>query len=137
LELIQSMNQQHLEQSVTDRNLEGLIASYELAFRMQATMPQVMNLHEETQDTLDLYGIGTEPTDNFGRQCLLARRLAEQGVRFIQVSTNYTWDHHLKVQEGHIAEAAKVDRPIAGLLDDLARRGLLEDTLVIWGGEFG
>jgi hypothetical protein len=137
LELIQSLNQQHLEQSVSDRNLEGLIASYELAFRMQATMPQVMNLHEETQDTLELYGIGAEPTDNFGRQCLLARRLAEQGVRFIQVSTNYTWDHHQKVREGHVAEAAKVDRPIAGLLDDLARRGLLEDTLVLWGGEFG
>ena len=137
LELIQSINQQHLEQSVSDRNLEGLIASYELAFRMQATMPQVMNLNQETQDTLELYGIGAEPTDNFGRQCLLARRLAEQGVRFIQVSTNYTWDHHQKVREGHIAEAAKVDRPIAGLLDDLARRGLLEDTLVVWGGEFG
>jgi hypothetical protein len=137
LDLIQSINRQHLQQSVADRGLEGLISNYELAFRMQATMPRIMDLNDETQETLDLYGIGSEPTDNFGRQCLLARRLAERGVRFIQVSTNYTWDHHQKVQEGHIAEAAKVDRPIAGFLDDLARRGLLDDTLVLWGGEFG
>src|SRR5688572_20969144 len=96
-----------------------------------------MNLNNESQATLDLYGVGSEPTDNFGRQCLLARRFAELGVRYIQVSTNYTWDHHLKVQDGSITESAKVDRPIAGLLDDLARRGLLEDTLVLWGAEFG
>ncbi len=137
LELIQSLNQQHLRRSVADRNIEGLIDSYELAFRMQSTMPGVMAVNEETQATLDLYGIGAEPTDNFGRQCLLARRLAERGVRYIQVSTDYTWDHHQKVKDGHVAEAAKVDRPIAGLLDDLARRGLLEDTLVVWGAEFG
>lgn len=137
LELIQTLNRQHLDSAVSDRSIEGLIDSYELAFRMQATMPQVMNLSDETQETLNLYGIGNEPTDNFGRQCLLARRLAEQGVRYIQVSTDYTWDHHQKVQQGHIAEAAKVDHPIAGLLDDLARRGMLEDTLVLWGGEFG
>ncbi|MCO6455814.1 MAG: DUF1501 domain-containing protein [Pirellulaceae bacterium] len=137
LELIQSLNQQHLRRTVVDRNVEGLIDSYELAFRMQSTMPRVMNLDDETQSTLDLYGIGTPASDNFGRQCLLARRLAERGVRYIQVSTDYTWDHHQKVKDGHIAEAAKVDRPIAGLLDDLARRGLLEDTLVVWGAEFG
>ena len=137
LDLIHSLNQQHLRETVVDRGIEGLIGCYELAFRMQSTMPEVMNLGDETQETLALYGIGTEPTDNFGRQCLLARRLAERGVRYIQVSTDYTWDHHQKVQDGHIAEAAKVDRPIAGLLDDLARRGMLEDTLVLWGGEFG
>jgi hypothetical protein len=137
LELIQQLNQQHLERTVADRNIEGLIDSYELAFRMQSTMPGVMNVSDEPKATLDLYGIGTPPTDNFGRQCLLARRLAERGVRYIQVSTDYTWDHHQKVKDGHIAEAAKVDRPIAGLLDDLARRGMLEDTLVVWGAEFG
>ena len=91
---------------------------------------------DESKATLDLYGVGAEPTDNFGRQCLLARKFAERGVRFIQVSTDDTWDHH-KVEKGHIAEAAKVDRPIAALLDDLDQRGLLEDTLVLWGGEFG
>jgi hypothetical protein len=137
LDLIQTLNQQHLQEAVADPGIEGLIDSYELAFRMQSVMPEVMNINDETQATLDLYGIGAEPSDNFGRQCLLARRLAERGVRYIQVSTNYTWDHHQKVKEGHIAEAAKVDRPISGLLDDLARRGLLEDTLVLWGGEFG
>jgi hypothetical protein len=137
LDLIQSLNQRHLERAVTDPGIEGLIDSYELAFRMQSTLPQVMSFNDEAQHTLDLYGIGAQPTDNFGRQCLLARRLAERGVRYIQVSTNYTWDHHQKVKEGHIEEAAKVDRPIAGLLDDLARRGMLEDTLVLWGGEFG
>jgi hypothetical protein len=137
LDLVQSLNRQHLHQVSVDPQIEGLIANYELAFRMQSTMPQILNLNDESQGTLDLYGIGSEPTDNFGRQCLLARRFAELGVRYIQVSTNYTWDHHQKVQPGHITECAKVDRPIAGLLDDLARRGLLDDTLVVWGGEFG
>lgn len=137
LDLIQSLNRHHLHDVAADQQIEGLIANYELAFRMQSTMPQILNLNDESKGTLDLYGIGTEPTDNFGRQCLLARRFAELGVRYIQVSTNYTWDHHQKVQSGSITESAKVDRPIAGLLDDLARRGLLDDTLVLWGGEFG
>ncbi len=137
LNLIQSINRRHLHDVGVDQRIEGLIANYELAFRMQSTMPDVMNLSDETKDTLDLYGIGSEPTDNFGRQCLLARKFAENGVRYIQVSTNYTWDHHKKVQEGSITESAKVDRPIAGLLEDLARRGLLDDTLVLWGAEFG
>ncbi len=137
LALIQSLNQRHLREAAVDPRIEGLIANYELAFRMQSTVPQIMNLNDESKETLDLYGVGAEPTDNFGRQCLLARRFAELGVRYIQVSTNYTWDHHQKVQEGSIAESAKVDRPIAGLLEDLARRGLLDDTLVLWGAEFG
>jgi len=137
LALIQSLNQKHLQESGVDQRIEGLIANYELAFRMQSTVPETMNLNDESRETLDLYGVGAEPTDNFGRQCLLARRFAERGVRFIQVSTNYTWDHHSKVREGSITESAKVDRPIAGLLTDLARRGLLDDTLVFWGGEFG
>jgi hypothetical protein len=137
LALIQQLNRQHLRATGADHQVEGLIANYELAFRMQSTIPAVMSLDDESKSTHALYGIGTEPTDNFGRQCLLARKFAEQGVRYIQVSTNYTWDHHKKVQEGSIAEAAKVDRPIAGLLEDLAQRGLLEDTLVVWGAEFG
>ena len=104
---------------------------------MQSTIPQVMSLNDETQETLDLYGINHETTDNFGRQCLLARKFAESGVRYIQVSTDYTWDHHKGLTSGIVGESAKVDRPIAGLLSDLARRGLLEDTLVVWGAEFG
>jgi hypothetical protein len=137
LDLIQSLNQDHLRAAESDQSIEGLIANYELAFRMQSTSPQVMSLDDETQETLDLYGINREPTDNFGRQCLLARKFAESGVRYIQVSTDYTWDHHKGLASGIVGESAKVDRPIAGLLSDLARRGLLEDTLVVWGAEFG
>jgi uncharacterized protein DUF1501 len=137
LDLIQSLNRQHSRASGEDQQIEGLIANYELAFRMQSTMPAIMSLNDESKATLDLYGIGSEPADNFGRQCLLARKFAERGVRYIQVSTNYTWDHHKKVKDGSITEAAKVDRPIAGLLADLSQRGLLEDTLVLWGAEFG
>lgn len=137
LDLIQSLNDKHLRDANIDRGIEGLISSYELAFHMQSTMPRIMSLDDETNTTRDLYGIGGKPTDNFGRQCLLARKFAELGVRYIQVSTNYTWDHHQKVNSGHITESAKVDRPIAGLLEDLDQRGLLDDTLVLWGAEFG
>ncbi len=137
LDFIQSLNRKHLSETTADRSIEGLIASYELAFRMQSEMPRVMSLDDESRATLERYGVGAEPTDNFGRQCLLARKLAERGVRYIQVSTDYTWDHHQKVEEGHVKEAARVDRPIAALLDDLALRGMLDDTLVLWGGEFG
>ena len=137
LDLIQSINRRHLRDATADHNIEGLIANFELAFRMQSKMPQIMTLNDESRETLDLYGIDSEPTNNFGRQCLLARKFAENGVRYIQVSTDYTWDHHKAVQSGHITESAKVDRPTAGLLEDLHRRGLLEDTLVVWGAEFG
>jgi hypothetical protein len=137
VELIQALNRRHLGAVGPDPRIEGLIANYELAFRMQSTMPVIMDLADESPATLASYGIGREPTDNYGRQCLLARKFAERGVRYIQVSTNYTWDHHKKVKEGNIEECAKVDQPIAALLEDLAQRGLLEDTLVLWGGEFG
>lgn len=137
LDLIQTLNREHLRQAHADPGIEGLIANYELAYRMQSTLPQIMSVEDETQETLALYGVGSEPTDNFGRQCLLARKFAESGVRYIQVSTDYTWDHHNKVNDGLVAESAKVDQPIAGLLVDLARRGLLDDTLVVWGAEFG
>lgn len=137
LELIQSLNRQHLRDVKVDSKIEGLIANYELAYRMQSTLPAIMSLDDETKETHELYGIGSGPSDNFGRQCLLARKFAESGVRYIQVSTDYTWDHHQKVNDNSIKEAAKVDRPIAGLLADLARRGLLEDTMVVWGAEFG
>jgi hypothetical protein len=137
LDLIQSLNRRHLRETTTDPRIEGLIANYELAFRMQSTLPTILSIDDETKETHDLYGIGTDPTDNFGRQCLLARKFAESGVRYIQVSTDYTWDHHKQVNANSITESKKVDRPIAGLLEDLARRGLLDDTLVVWGAEFG
>jgi Protein of unknown function (DUF1501) len=137
LDLVQSLNRNHLLDAGGDQAIDGLIGSYELAFRMQSTMPRIMSLDDESKATLDHYGVGAEPTDNFARQCLLARKFAERGVRYIQVSTDYTWDHHNKVEKGHIAEAAKVDRPIAALLEDLDQRGLLDETLVLWGGEFG
>lgn len=137
LQLIQTLNRRHLEQSQADQGIEGLIASYELAFRMQSAIPQIMDISDETQESLNLYGVDQEPTNNFARQCLLARKFAEQGVRYIQVSTDYTWDHHTKNNEGLVKECARVDKPIAGLLQDLARRGLLEDTLIVWGAEFG
>ena len=137
LDLIQSLNQAHLRESNGDQGIEGLIGNYELAYRMQSMMPQIMGVEGETASTLERYGVDVEPTNNFGRQCILARKLAENGVRYIQVSTDYTWDHHNKVKQGSIDESAKVDRPIAALLEDLDQRGLLDDTLVLWGGEFG
>ena len=137
LTLLQSLNQRHSRETASDPQIEGLIANYELAFRMQATVPRIMGISDESKETLKLYGIDEGETDNFGRQCLLARKFAESGVRYIQVSTDYTWDHHKQVRQGTISETAKVDRPIAGLLEDLARRGLLADTLVVWGAEFG
>jgi hypothetical protein len=136
--------------------IEGLISSFELAFRMQAELPELLDLSGETRETLALYGAGREPEANarprglfggmpgggggpsgtFARQCLLARRLVEAGVRFVEV-THGGWDHHRNLQESLRGSCTAVDRPIAGLLTDLARRGLLDDTLVIWGGEFG
>ncbi|MFN5742166.1 MAG: DUF1501 domain-containing protein [Planctomyces sp.] len=119
-----------------DSELQARLSSFELAFRMQTEAPRLFDLSAETQATRDLYGIDQEPTGNFGTQCLLARRLSEAGVRFVQVSHAY-WDQHADLRKDHGRLAAEVDRPIAGLLRDLRQRGLLEDTLVIWGAEFG
>ena len=137
LDLIQTLNHSHLQASGADSGIEGLISSYELAFRMQTSLPGLLGLEDETEATLAMYGIGDGPADNFGRQCLLARKLSEQGVRYIQASTDYTWDHHTQNNEGLRRECARVDRPIAALLHDLEQRGLLDETLVIWGSEFG
>jgi hypothetical protein len=104
---------------------------------MQMHAPKLLDLSGETKETLKLYGIDEKPTDNFGRQCLLARRCAEAGVRFIQVSHSFKWDQHSALKRDHERNAAETDRPVAGLLQDLKARGLLEDTLVLWGGEFG
>jgi hypothetical protein len=117
--------------------VEGMIASMELAYRMQSAAPAVIDLREEPGPIRELYGIGVPETDQFGRQCLLARRFAEAGVRYLQVSTPNVWDQHGGLVRGHTKNALAVDKPIAGLLTDLKQRGLLEDTLVVWGGEFG
>jgi hypothetical protein len=139
VELIRDLNQLY---GTVDDDFAARMRSYELAFRMQTEAPEVFNLFGETQETLDLYGVGTEPADDYGRRCLLARRLVEKGVRFIVVVSgggpgNMQWDAHKDIEENHLRMAAQVDRPIAGLLVDLKRRGLLDETLVLWGGEFG
>ncbi len=136
LEFLQTMNREHLART-GHAPVEGMIASMELAYRMQSAAPPVIGIDDEPQRIRDLYGIGAEATDHFGRQCLLARRFAEAGVRYIQVSTPNVWDQHGGLAKGHARNALAVDRPIAGLLADLKQRGLLEDTLVVWGGEFG
>jgi hypothetical protein len=124
----------------TEPLVEAQLKSFELAFRMQTELPEIQDLSRETAETLALYGIGDAVTDDFGRQCLLARRFAEAGVRFIQVThsdSKVQWDQHANLREGHAEKASEVDKPIAGLLADLKRRGLLDDTLLLWGGEFG
>ena len=147
LELLQRMNRLHLEQAERDRALETRIASLELAFRMQHAAPEAFDISRETQATLDMYGIGPEPTffEAGGRKCggfaegaLVARRLLERGVRVVQLAMapDIPWDDHTDIRD-HIPKARECDRPIAALLTDLKSRGMLEDTLVLWGGEFG
>lgn len=137
LDMLKEINEEQLRHFGSDPQLEGRIQAFELAFRMQTEAPELMNIGEESKATLDLYGIGQQPTDNFGRQCLLARRFCERGVRFVQVTHSYKWDQHGDLRNGHSRNAKEVDLPIAGLLRDLKARGLLQDTLVLWGGEFG
>jgi hypothetical protein len=140
LDLLRRMDRRHLERSGEDARLEARIASLELTFRMQMEVPRVMDLSKEGRAVQALYGIGEGPTDEFGQQCLLARRFAEAGVRFVQVNFSYPrnyWDAHGGLKANHSTNALKVDRPIAGLLKDLKGRGLLNDTLVVWGTEFG
>jgi hypothetical protein len=139
LELIQQLNRDHWRQRDQDDELEARIRSYELAFRMQSAAPELVDLGRETTATLRLYGIGRGPTDEFGRRCLLARRMIERGVRFVQLYSGDTngWDAHNDVKENHTRLCRATDQPIAGLLTDLQQRGLLQETLVIWGGEFG
>jgi Protein of unknown function (DUF1501) len=136
--LIRSLNEATLAED--DVESSARIRSYELAFRMQTEAPQVFDLSGETRRTLNLYGIGTRPTDDYGRRCLLARRLVEKGVRFIVVVSGggpQQWDAHADIEGNHQKMAARVDKPIFALLTDLKQRGLLDSTLVLWGGEFG
>ncbi len=136
LDLIQTMNRRLLHRVESDRWMEGTIESFELAFRMQTETPRLVDLSSETGATKDLYGIGRPETDRHGRACLLARRLSEAGVRFVQVTIG-GWDHHGNIRGALPASCAGADRPVAGLIKDLKSRGLLEDTLVVWSGEFG
>lgn len=143
IDLINGLNQEQLAATTSSLDqslLEGRLQSYELAFRMQSSMPEAQDLTQETTETHRLYGTDDPITANFGRQCLMARRFLERGVRFVQVThsdSEVQWDQHANLYQGHSKNAAEVDKPIAGLLADLKRCGLLQDTLVLWGGEFG
>jgi hypothetical protein len=140
LNLIRDLNRATLEPD--DQDFAARIGAYDLAFQMQTEAPEVLDLAREPHETLELYGVGREPTHDYGRRCLLARKLVEHGVRFVCVVSgggpgNMQWDAHSDIEETHVRKAAETDRPIAGLLKDLKRRGLLDSTLVLWGGEFG
>ena len=136
LALLSSLNRRHLERHGANSELEARIRAYELSFRMQTTAPEAFDLSQETAETQRLYGVDGKDTAEFGRICLCARRLCERGVRFIQLRSG-GWDSHSKIEEAHTKQCRQTDRPIAGLLADLKRRGLLAETLVVWGGEFG
>ena len=140
LNRLNAMNREHLAQTGPEASLEARISSFELAFRMQTEFPKVEDFSNESAATLKLYGMDNPINANFGRMCLMARRFAEAGVRFIQVShsdSNVQWDQHSDLKNGHEKNAREVDLPIAGLLADLKQRGMLDDTLVWWGSEFG
>ena len=145
LDLVKQLNERHSQDRPEDSALAARIASFELAFRMQMQAPEAFDTDRESEATKKLYGIGDPVTDTFGQQCLLARRLSERGVRFVQLfhtksskaSGCQLWDQHGNLKQGLIDNTAATDLPIAGLLKDLKSRGMLEDTLVIWGGEFG
>ncbi|MBL6764967.1 MAG: DUF1501 domain-containing protein [Verrucomicrobiae bacterium] len=136
LDLIQSLNHQKLERDRSNPAVEGIIESYELAFRMQAEVPKVMDVSSEPGHIREMYGIGDRTTGAFGAQCLLARRFVEAGVRFVEVSHS-NWDQHRNLEAALSANCDQTDGPIAALLQDLKQRDLLKDTLVMWGGEFG
>jgi hypothetical protein len=140
LDLLSQRNREHLARAGDDPRFEARIAAFEMSFRMQMEAPQVMDLSKESEATRKQYGVGEEPTDEYARQCLLARRFIESGVRFVQVNYSYPrnyWDAHGDLRNNHSSNAKKVDKPIAALLKDLKARGLLNDTLVIFGTEFG
>ncbi len=137
LDMLRNINRRHQSIRSNDPELEARIQAYELAFRMQAQAPEAFLVESESEATKKLYGMDKPNTYEFGWQCLVARRLAERGVRFIQCTHSYKWDQHGQLFEKHNENAAEVDKPISGLLKDLKVRGLLKDTLVIWAGEFG
>ena len=139
LDFLSRLNRRHLAARRGDDELEARIAAYELAFRMQSHAPEAVDITQETAATRSLYGLDDKATTPFGRNCLMARRLVERGVRFIQLysGSGSKWDAHSKIEKNHTDRCRETDIPIAGLLADLEQRGLLDETLVIWGGEFG
>ncbi|MEM1069138.1 MAG: DUF1501 domain-containing protein [Planctomycetota bacterium] len=136
-DLVNALNGRHLRATGPDREIEGAIEAVDLAARMRRAAPEVFDLSNESAQTQAAYGIGEKQTDSFGRSCLLARRLAEAGVRFITVSSGQVWDQHGNLESGHNKNAAATDLPIAELIRDLKRRGLWDETMIVWGGEFG
>lgn len=142
LAMLRNLNERHMAARPGGSELAARITSYELAYRMQSAAPEAVDLTQETQQTLQQYGVGSEPTDEFGRNCLVARRLVERGVRFVQLYSGgghleETWDAHESIEKNHGRHGAEVDQPIAALLTDLEQRGMLDETLIVWGGEFG
>ena len=142
LDLLSQLNQRHLDQRPGGAELAARMKTYELAYRMQSQAPEAVDVSSESEATLKMYGIDQQPTDEYGRNCLIARRLVERGVRFIQLYSGgghleETWDAHESIEKNHGRHGAEVDQPIAALLTDLEERGLLDETLVVWGGEFG
>jgi uncharacterized protein (DUF1501 family) len=142
LNTLQSYNEKHLAPRIDNSNLAARIASYELAYRMQSEAPEAVDVDQETEATQTLYGLNDPKTSSFGRQCLLARRLVERGVRFVQIYSggahnDDNWDAHTDMEKNHNLHAGETDLPIAGLLKDLKQRSLLDETLIVWGGEFG
>jgi len=142
LDLLSELNRRHAEQNPAEKELAARIESFELAYRMQTAAPEALDINAEPQHIQKLYGMDNEKCAHFARQCLLSRRMIERGVRFVQIysggmENQRSWDGHKDIQGNHSGFAAETDQPIAGLLADLEQRGLLEETLVIWGGEFG
>ena len=142
LDLINQLNRFDLEQQSQDAELAARIESFELAYRMQTAAPEAFDIDQEAAHTKELYGLDDEGCSHFGRQCLMGRRLLERGTRFVQIysggnANQRAWDGHIDIKGNHSQFAGETDKPIAGLLTDLEQRGLLDDTLVIWGGEFG
>ena len=140
VDLIRSLNEANLIGE--DPEFSARISAYDTAFKMQTEAPEVFDLSKEPKETLDLYGVGDPKTDDYGRRCLLARRLVEKGVRFVCVvsgggAANTEWDAHSDIEENHIRMASVTDKPVAALIKDLKRRGMLDSTIVLWGGEFG
>jgi hypothetical protein len=139
LDFLQKLNRRHRRARQDDTDLEARIATYELAYRMQSAAPEAVDLSRETEETRRLYGLDAKGTERVGRNCLLARRLVERGVRFVQMycGSGSKWDAHTDVEGNHARYCRESDKPIAGLLKDLKRRSMLDSTLVVWGGEFG
>ena len=142
IESLNQLNAGHLSQRHGNTNLQARIDSYELAFKMQSTAPEAIDFDQESEATKKLYGIDEDRTEDFGKKCLLARRLVERGTPFIQIYSggahnDDNWDAHGNLENNHNKHAGNTDKPIAGLLKDLKQRGLLDETLVVWGGEFG